>query len=30
LMGIPLSMPVWLGIIMLMGIVVNNAIILVE
>ncbi len=30
LMDMPLSMPVWLGIIMLMGIVVNNAIILVE
>jgi hydrophobe/amphiphile efflux-1 (HAE1) family protein len=30
LMGIPLSMPVWLGVIMLIGIVVNNAIILVE
>ena len=28
--GIPLSMPVWLGIIMLAGIVVNNAIVLVE
>ncbi|MCW8970302.1 MAG: efflux RND transporter permease subunit, partial [Rhodospirillales bacterium] len=28
--GIPLSMPVWLGIIMLCGIVVNNAIVLVE
>ncbi|HEY3487710.1 MAG TPA: efflux RND transporter permease subunit, partial [Gammaproteobacteria bacterium] len=30
LTGTPLSMPVWLGIIMLIGIVVNNAIILVE
>lgn len=28
--GIPLSMPVWLGMIMLAGIVVNNAIVLVE
>ena len=28
--GLPLSMPVWLGVIMLAGIVVNNAIILVE
>ncbi|MDH4324301.1 MAG: efflux RND transporter permease subunit [Betaproteobacteria bacterium] len=28
--GLPLSMPVWLGIIMLIGIVVNNAIVLVE
>ena len=28
--GIPLSMPVWLGLIMLAGIVVNNAIVLVE
>ena len=28
--GLPLSMPVWLGLIMLAGIVVNNAIILVE
>ncbi|MCW8958295.1 MAG: efflux RND transporter permease subunit, partial [Gammaproteobacteria bacterium] len=28
--GLPLSMPVWLGMIMLAGIVVNNAIILVE
>jgi len=28
--GIPLSMPVWLGVIMLAGIVVNNAIVLVE
>lgn len=30
LSGLPLSMPVWLGLIMLAGIVVNNAIILVE
>jgi len=30
LSNLPLSMPVWLGIIMLIGIVVNNAIILVE
>lgn len=30
LSGLPLSMPVWLGMIMLAGIVVNNAIILVE
>jgi CzcA family heavy metal efflux pump len=30
LSGLPLSMPVWLGMIMLVGIVVNNAIILVE
>jgi len=30
LSGIPLSMPVWLGMIMLAGIVVNNAIVLVE
>ncbi len=30
LTGLPLSMPVWLGMIMLAGIVVNNAIILVE
>lgn len=29
-MGMPLSMPVWLGMIMLAGIVVNNAIVLVE
>jgi len=28
--GIPLSMPVWLGLVMLAGIVVNNAIVLVE
>ena len=28
--GLPLSMPVWLGIIMLIGVVVNNAIVLVE
>lgn len=28
--GLPLSMPVWLGVIMLAGIVVNNAIVLVE
>lgn len=28
--GLPLSMPVWLGLIMLVGIVVNNAIVLVE
>lgn len=28
--GLPLSMPVWLGLIMLSGIVVNNAIVLVE
>jgi CzcA family heavy metal efflux pump len=28
--GLPLSMPVWLGMIMLVGIVVNNAIVLVE
>jgi multidrug efflux pump subunit AcrB len=28
--GLPLSMPVWLGLIMLAGIVVNNAIVLVE
>ncbi len=28
--GMPLSMPVWLGLIMLVGIVVNNAIVLVE
>ena len=28
--GIPISMPVWLGVIMLAGIVVNNAIVLVE
>lgn len=28
--GIPLSMPIWLGVIMLAGIVVNNAIVLVE
>jgi len=28
--GLPLSMPVWLGVIMLIGIVVNNAIVLVE
>ncbi|MHA1598133.1 MAG: efflux RND transporter permease subunit [Alphaproteobacteria bacterium] len=28
--GIPVSMPVWLGVIMLAGIVVNNAIVLVE
>ena len=28
--GLPLSMPVWLGVIMLVGIVVNNAIVLVE
>ena len=30
LSGLPLSMPIWLGMIMLVGIVVNNAIILVE
>ncbi|GGB97741.1 cation transporter [Marinobacterium zhoushanense] len=30
LLGMPLSMPVWLGLIMLAGIVVNNAIVLVE
>ncbi|MFN2309334.1 MAG: efflux RND transporter permease subunit [Gammaproteobacteria bacterium] len=30
LTGVPLSMPVWLGLIMLAGIVVNNAIVLVE
>jgi CzcA family heavy metal efflux pump len=30
LTGLPLSMPVWLGIIMLIGVVVNNAIVLVE
>ena len=30
LSGLPISMPVWLGVIMLVGIVVNNAIILVE
>ena len=30
LLGAPLSMPVWLGLIMLAGIVVNNAIVLVE
>jgi multidrug efflux pump subunit AcrB len=30
LTGLPLSMPIWLGMIMLAGIVVNNAIILVE
>ncbi|MFZ5622269.1 MAG: efflux RND transporter permease subunit [Pseudomonadota bacterium] len=30
LLGVPLSMPVWLGLIMLAGIVVNNAIVLVE
>jgi len=30
LTGLPLSMPVWLGLIMLAGIVVNNAIVLVE
>jgi multidrug efflux pump subunit AcrB len=29
-LGLPLSMPVWLGMIMLVGIVVNNAILLVE
>jgi multidrug efflux pump subunit AcrB len=29
-MSIPISMPVWLGLIMLAGIVVNNAIVLVE
>lgn len=28
--GLPISMPVWLGVIMLIGIVVNNAIVLVE
>jgi multidrug efflux pump subunit AcrB len=28
--GLPISMPVWLGIIMLIGVVVNNAIVLVE
>jgi multidrug efflux pump subunit AcrB len=28
--GLPLSMPVWLGVIMLIGVVVNNAIVLVE
>jgi len=30
LTGLPLSMPVWLGLVMLAGIVVNNAIVLVE
>lgn len=30
LVGLPLSMPVWLGLIMLAGIVVNNSIVLVE
>jgi CzcA family heavy metal efflux pump len=30
LIGLPVSMPVWLGLIMLSGIVVNNAIVLVE
>ena len=30
LTGLPLSMPVWLGMIMLVGIVVNNSIVLVE
>ena len=30
LTGLPLSMPVWLGLVMLCGIVVNNAIVLVE
>jgi CzcA family heavy metal efflux pump len=30
LTGLPVSMPVWLGIIMLIGVVVNNAIVLVE
>jgi len=30
LVGLPLSMPVWLGMIMLAGIVVNNAIVMVE
>ena len=30
LAGLPLSMPVWLGLVMLAGIVVNNAIVLVE
>ncbi|MFN3879961.1 MAG: efflux RND transporter permease subunit [Nitrincola lacisaponensis] len=30
LLGMPISMPVWLGMIMLAGIVVNNAIVLVE
>ena len=30
LTGLPLSMPVWLGMVMLCGIVVNNAIVLVE
>lgn len=30
IVGLPLSMPVWLGMIMLAGIVVNNAIVLVE
>jgi len=30
LLGIPVSMPVWLGLIMLAGIVVNNAIVMVE
>jgi multidrug efflux pump subunit AcrB len=30
LIGLPVSMPVWLGVIMLIGIVVNNAIVLVE
>jgi CzcA family heavy metal efflux pump len=30
LLGLPVSMPVWLGMIMLAGIVVNNAIVLVE
>lgn len=30
LLGLPLSMPIWLGMIMLAGIVVNNAIVLVE
>jgi multidrug efflux pump subunit AcrB len=29
-LGIPISMPIWLGLIMLAGIVVNNAIVLVE
>ncbi len=28
--GLPISMPVWLGVIMLIGVVVNNAIVLVE
>jgi multidrug efflux pump subunit AcrB len=28
--GLPISMPVWLGVIMLIGVVVNNAIVLIE